>query len=155
MEASEEVEEDSGEEEVKQESDVEMIVFDSEEEDRVGEGGEEKNNDAAYSLDHRAWIAPEQIADVWQRELLLELGRFAVRIEDRTAELDADAERLEQLRARRADRLEHAARVARPVRGVGERHGRADLVGVHRRCGEVDVWVAVIDAVFASSSEPI
>jgi hypothetical protein len=42
MEASEEVEEDSGEEEGKQECDVEMIVLDSEEEDSVGEVGEEE-----------------------------------------------------------------------------------------------------------------
>jgi hypothetical protein len=42
MEASEEVEEDSGEEEGKQECDVEMIVIDSEEEDSVGEVGEEE-----------------------------------------------------------------------------------------------------------------
>jgi hypothetical protein len=43
MEASEEVEEDSGGEEGKQESDVEMIVVESEEEDSVGEGGEEES----------------------------------------------------------------------------------------------------------------
>ncbi len=43
MEASQELEEDSGGEEGKQESDVEMIVLGSEEEDSVGEGGEEES----------------------------------------------------------------------------------------------------------------
>jgi hypothetical protein len=51
MEASEEVEEDSGVEEGKQESDVELIVINSEEEDSVGEGGEEESVMASVVLE--------------------------------------------------------------------------------------------------------